>query len=143
MTGRLCTFARGSQNGQEGFHGRRGAPNDTVLQGRVKIEVLLLFGSFYGAYRAGEGRTACDLLAPATREEVETSAQAPCAEGVVDERLPGAGSVRRTAIYGDQGQVRLERDTVFVAEFPGGWKVVAAGCTAQPSGPYDCELEAG
>jgi hypothetical protein len=99
--------------------------------------------SFYGAYGDGEGRTACDLLAPATREEVETSAQAPCAEAVVDEELPNPGPVGQSSIYGDQGQVRLDGDTVFVAEFPGGWKVVAAGCTRQPSGPYDCKLEAG
>jgi hypothetical protein len=39
-------------------------------------------------------------------------------------------------------QVRLDDDTVFLAAFPGGWRVVAAGC--RPRGeaePYDCAVE--
>jgi hypothetical protein len=34
-------------------------------------------------------------------------------------------------------------DTVFLAEFPDGWKVVAAACTPRDRLPYDCQVEGG
>ena len=38
-------------------------------------------------------------------------------------------------MYGQWAQVRLSGDTVFLAVFPGGWRVVAAGCTPRGSVP--------
>ena len=35
------------------------------------------------------------------------------------------------------------RDTVFLATFPGGWRVVAAGCTPRGDRPYDCTVAGG
>jgi hypothetical protein len=32
---------------------------------------------------------------------------------------------------------------VFLAAFPGGWRVVAAGCTPRGDRPYDCTLQGG
>lgn len=98
---------------------------------------------FYDAYGRDDGAAACALLAPSTRREVEKSAGAPCAEGLIDESLPQPGAVRRSRVFGDQAQVRLAGDTAFVARFPGGWKVVAVGCQRRPDLPYDCEVEAG
>ena len=34
-------------------------------------------------------------------------------------------------------------DTVFLAVFPGGWRVVAAGCTPHGDRPYDCVVQGG
>jgi hypothetical protein len=92
---------------------------------------------------AGDGVTACDLLAPETAAEVAQSAEKPCPEAILDEDLPDAGPVTGTDVYGQWAQVRLSTDTVFLAVFPGGWRVVAAGCTARPDRPYDCAVEKG
>jgi hypothetical protein len=98
---------------------------------------------FYDAYDRRDGATACSLLAPAARQEVEQASGVSCSRGLLQEHLPRAGSVSRTTVSGDQAQVRLGGDTAFVAKFPGGWKVVAVGCSPKPGRPYDCQVEAG
>ncbi|MFE9773308.1 hypothetical protein ACFYOV_16820 [Streptomyces sp. NPDC005931] len=89
----------------------------------------------------------CAALAPATREDLEQTAGSPCGEaigGVVEaQELPMGGAVRGVDVYGDQARVVLERDTVFLARFPAGWKVTAAGCRPRPERPYQCELKGG
>ena len=37
--------------------------------------------------------------------------------------------------------VRLAGDTVFLAVFPGGWRVTAAGCTPRGDRPYNCTVQ--
>lgn len=93
-----------------------------------------------GAVEAGDGAEACAVLAPDTVADLEESAGRPCAEAILDEELPGAGAVTGTDVYGQWAQVRLTEDTVFLAAFPGGWRVVAAGCTPRADRPYDCVL---
>jgi len=90
-----------------------------------------------------DGAAACGLLAPETAAEVEQSADRPCAEAILNEQLPAAGPVTATHVYGQRAQVRLSADTVFLAVFPGGWRVVAAGCTPEGEKPYDCVIEGG
>ena len=66
------------------------------------------------------------------------------AEGtLLDENLPQPGAVTGTAVYGQWAQVRVGDDTVFLAAFPGGWRVVAAGCKSRGDRPYDCRLQGG
>ena len=91
------------------------------------------------AVEARDGTTACALLAPDTRRSV--AEDAACAEAILDQDLPRPGTVRETAVYGQWAQVKLDDDTVFLAAFPGGWRVVAAGCTPQASRPYECSVE--
>jgi hypothetical protein len=40
-------------------------------------------------------------------------------------------------------QVRFAQDTIFLARFQSGWKVMAAGCSPVPGHPYDCRLQGG
>jgi outer membrane murein-binding lipoprotein Lpp len=93
------------------------------------------------AVDAQDGPGACATLAPQTRAELEDSAGEPCAKAVLEEDLPGPGSLTGTDVYGQWAQIRLTDDTVFLAVFPGGWRVVAAGCTPQGDRPYDCALQ--
>jgi len=87
-----------------------------------------------------DGAAACAVLAPDTVSALEESAGKPCAEAILDEDLPAPGTVTGADVYGQWAQVRLTDDTVFLATFPGGWRVVAAGCSPRRERPYDCAL---
>jgi hypothetical protein len=95
------------------------------------------------AVAAGDGPAACAVLAPETLVELVQSAGEPCAEAILDEGLPAAGRVTGTDVYGQWARVVLTGDTVFLAVFPGGWRVVAAGCAPRGERPYDCTLQKG
>lgn len=82
----------------------------------------------------------CDALAPATREELE--AEEPCGPALAALRLRSAtGPAERVDVYGAQARVVFAQDSVFLASFPDGWRVTAAGCTPRPGRPYHCELK--
>jgi hypothetical protein len=98
-------------------------------------------GRMLSDVEAKDGAGACAVLAPDTVAELEESAGKPCAEAILDEDLPGPGTVTESNVYGQWAQVRLTSDTVFLGVFPGGWRVVAAGCTPRDQGPYDCALQ--
>jgi len=93
------------------------------------------------ATASGDGATACATLAPDTLAKV--AADQPCTEAILDADLPRPGAVVRTAVYGQWAQVKLTDDTIFLAVFPGGWRVVAAGCTPRGERPYDCTMTGG
>ena len=93
------------------------------------------------AVQNDDGAAACGTLAPDTLAELEESAGRPCAEAILDEDLPQPGEVQESQVFGQWAQVRLTGDTVFLGVFPGGWRVVAAGCTPRGERPYDCELQ--
>jgi ketosteroid isomerase-like protein len=86
---------------------------------------------------------ACALLAPDTLAELEQSAGKSCAGAILDQDLPRPAAVTGARVYGQWAQVHLEDDTVFLAVFRGGWRVVAAGCRYQGDQPYDCTLQGG
>ena len=83
-------------------------------------------------------QTRCDLLAPATRESLESSG--PCTATVG--RLPTtSGTVHSVQVWGDDAQAKVGDDTVFLTRTDSGWKVTAALCEPRGDAPYDCEVE--
>ncbi|MEU7135051.1 hypothetical protein [Streptomyces sp. NPDC046261] len=96
---------------------------------------------FERALKAGRQVALCAALAPGTREEVEASAGRPCEQALDRGELPVAGAVRHVDLYGDQARAVLEHDTLFLARFPTGWKVTAAGCVPRPEEPYQCAVK--
>lgn len=98
---------------------------------------------FLDAVADGDGAAACAVLAPKTVEELEKSGGAGCSEAILDEDLPEPGDVETADVYGQWARVVMSADTVFLAVFPQGWRVVAAGCRPAGEGPYDCVLQGG
>lgn len=88
-----------------------------------------------------DGSAACAVLAPDTAAEVARSGGKPCAAAILDAGLPRPGAVTGSGVYGQWAQVRLTDDTVFLAIFPGGWRIVAAGCRPRAQRPYDCAVK--
>ncbi|MFI9586100.1 hypothetical protein ACIHCQ_30650 [Streptomyces sp. NPDC052236] len=100
--------------------------------------------AFERALAAEDTTALCAALAPGTRDELEASAKAPCTRSITAEELPAGGAPRTVDVYGRQARVVLDADTLFLSRFPGGWKVVAAGC--RPDGadrPYKCAVKGG
>jgi|1185.fasta_scaffold216434_1 hypothetical protein len=99
---------------------------------------------FVQALSSSDGAAACDLLAPETQSELVQSAGKACPTAVLEDKLPSEGAVRTTRTFGTMAQVRLPTDTLFLARFKSGWKVMAAGCKpTKPEHPYDCRLQGG
>ncbi|MGW0710343.1 hypothetical protein ACWD4G_31050 [Streptomyces sp. NPDC002643] len=118
--------------------GRRTAAEDAAL-------------TFERALGARDGAALCAVLAPGVREEVEQSAGAACAEGVLTEEIPsavpggvtGTDGAEQVDVSGRQARVVFAADTLFLSQFSTGWKVVAAGCAPRPGQPYQCVLKGG
>lgn len=99
---------------------------------------------FYGALADSDAETACGLLAPATRAELESSSGKPCTEALPAE-VEGSSEQPEVDSSGAAAQAHVGSDTVFLSEYDGGWLVVAAGC-APPEvedRPYDCRVHGG
>ncbi|MGW6862520.1 hypothetical protein [Streptomyces xanthophaeus] len=115
-----------------------GAPSARVDGARAAGE------RFERALASGDHEAACRLLAPETSGQLEQGEGRACREALGEEGLPMAGAVRTTEVYGRQAMLRLVGDTLFLSQFSGGWKVVAAGCTPQGvQQPYQCVLKGG
>ena len=82
----------------------------------------------------------CDLLAPATVSVLMDEESTDCADAIT--RIPlGGGPVESVEVWGQDAQVRLADDTLFLTRTPSGWRVAAASCRPGGDGPYRCELE--
>jgi len=91
------------------------------------------------AARAKDATALCRLLTPAAAESAVTGDQT-CPQAVGDLRLPSAGPVGQVEVWSDRAQVRAGADTLFLTKIDGDWRVSAAGCSARPGRPYDCEV---
>jgi hypothetical protein len=105
--------------------------------------VLSTVDHFYAALGVGDGAKACALLAPSTRSELEQSAKRPCDRVIVQEGVPHPGVRRSLQVFGTMAQVRFSHDTMFLARFNDGWKVMATTCKAVPGEPYSCSVKGG
>lgn len=98
---------------------------------------------FLTAVADGDGAAACDVLTPDAVTTIEEDSGEPCADAVLDEDLPTPRPPTDTAVYGQWARVRLGDQAVFLAMFPGGWRVAAAGCRPRGERPYDCAVDGG
>ena len=112
--------------------------------GERDAEVATATEDFFAAVVDGDGAAACELLAPSTRSELESSSGRPCADAVLEE-VNAADSTPEVAVYGDAARARVGSETAFLALLDGGWQVTAAGCSAAATEdlPYDCTVSGG
>lgn len=99
--------------------------------------------SFERALRGGDPTAVCAALAPQTRRETEESERKPCADAVAGLNLPAGEPLDGVDVYGRQARAVLASDTLFLSQFPDGWKIVAAGCRPRSGQPYQCAVKGG
>jgi len=84
------------------------------------------------------------IISDYQRTTFEKEEKQPCAKALGDADLPEPSSVESVDVYGHDARVVLAKDVVFLARFPQGWRVTAAGCTSRAKDdPYDCVLAGG
>jgi hypothetical protein len=88
-----------------------------------------------------DGDTACALLAPAVRSELEQASGEPCSRAVIDEGTVVEGASAEVQVFGTSAQVRFSGDTVFLGRYSDGWHVTAASCSPTPREVFDCQLK--
>ncbi|HEY7721006.1 MAG TPA: hypothetical protein VIB11_04150 [Pedococcus sp.] len=108
-------------------------------EGRSAVAAALSFG----ASASTAPTKACGLLAPGTREDLEGAEPGSCSRLLPAQGLPESSAARDVEVFGKDAIVRLDRDTLFLARFADGWRVTAAGCTANGGRPYDCVVAGG
>ncbi len=95
------------------------------------------------AFVRAEPSQACELLAPDTAKRVAREGGG-CADALAKRDLSSASAVQQVEVAGESAQVRLDGQVLFLAHFPDGWRVTAAGCVRDdpdPAVPYECEVE--
>lgn len=95
---------------------------------------------FYTAVAAQDGASACAILSPAARSELEQSAGKPCPRAILEEDVPAVAAPERIEVFGTMAQVRYAGETAFLTRFEQGWRVVAAACTPTRA-KYDCSVQ--
>lgn len=106
----------------------------------ARQEVADAAGRFVGAPAAA----ACSLLAPETRKAMEQESGSECPVALTEAGLPSSSGPVRVEIAAESAQVQFTDQTLFLARFPEGWLVTAAGCHRQdpdPAVPYRCEVK--
>jgi len=111
--------------------------------GSQQPAATLVATKFVQALGSSNSAAACSYLAPETKSDLESSAGKSCPTALTEEDLPTAGPVEASKTFGTMAQVRFSADTLFLARFKSGWKVMAAGCSPKPGQPYDCQLQGG
>lgn len=94
--------------------------------------------AFRNAVQQSDGAAACRLLSPETLHEVAQSAGKRCQAAIVEEPVGGRGGPVHVDVYGQGARVVFADDVLFLADFPSGWRLTAAGCTPRGDKPYDC-----
>jgi hypothetical protein len=108
-------------------------------QGNAEAENVRSAANRFAATVDTDTGAACGLLAPGTLETFETE-EGPCAQELSTAAKDTGGSVESVEVYGKDAVAYLSGDTLFLARFPQGWRVTAAGCTKKANRPYDCAV---
>jgi hypothetical protein len=96
---------------------------------------------FLAAVHDGDGGAACDLLAPAARDELAKTAGEPCGTAILTESLGSAATATADVdVFDTMAKASVGSQTLFLATFDGRWLVTAAACTPVPNRPYDCSI---
>jgi hypothetical protein len=95
---------------------------------------------FHAALAAHQEEAACGMLTRKASEKLPDPGQS-CAEALRELNLGPGGAITSVSVWGDDAQVRLAGDTLFLHRFGDGWRVRAAGCEPVRDLPYDCEVE--
>lgn len=95
---------------------------------------------FQATVAARDWTHACTLLSDEARARLESAAASACATALPRLRLTGdpAGEIQ---VWGHGARVQVGAGAVFLARYPDGWRIIAAGC--EPRGedrPYDCAV---
>lgn len=97
--------------------------------------------AFHRAVDSGDGEGACALLSSRAVGTLHSDTSKPCRTAITQQGIPRAGAVRTSEVYGRNGRVVMDGDTVFVSEFDDGWRVIGVGCQpVGPDRPYDCAV---
>ncbi|WP_158887220.1 hypothetical protein [Amycolatopsis anabasis] len=98
---------------------------------------------FVTAVGVADQSTACGLLAErAARMLTEQSGQS-CTRALARLGLPHE-PVRELASWGGEARARSAADTLFLHEFPQGWRITGAGCRSLGENrPYACAVGGG
>jgi hypothetical protein len=84
----------------------------------------------------------CGLLAPGARAALVAEESTSCEEAVVQVPV-STGEVTSVQVWGQEAQVRLADDTLFLTRTSDGWRISAAACEGGGEDrPYDCRLAA-
>ncbi|MEV5891950.1 hypothetical protein [Nonomuraea fuscirosea] len=95
---------------------------------------------FHAAISAHQEAAACGMLTRQTAEKLPDRGQT-CADALKELGLGPGGGVTSVSVWGDEAQVRLRGDTLFLRHFSDGWRISAAGCSPVRDLPYECEVE--
>ena len=92
------------------------------------------------AFATGDPQARCALLASATAAAVKAADPGGCT-ATLGRLARSSGQVTGVAVWGDEAQVHLSDDTLFLIRTGDGWKVAAAGCRSNGDRPYECRVE--
>ncbi|MGR6922335.1 hypothetical protein ACU635_49475 [[Actinomadura] parvosata] len=95
---------------------------------------------FHAALAAHQEEAACAMLARKTADKLPDPGQS-CPDALRELRFGPGGQVTSVAVWGEDAQVRLAGDTLFLHRFTDGWRIRAAGCEPMGDLPYDCEVD--
>ncbi|QRP50721.1 hypothetical protein I6J71_11590 [Amycolatopsis sp. FDAARGOS 1241] len=90
--------------------------------------------AFVTAAATGASVEACALLAPRARDGLGPAGCPPMLATVP--RAP----VVSASVWGGEAQARSDADTLFLHQFPEGWRITGAGCHPRNEQVYDCTV---